>query len=146
VADRGGLLSFNGRIPRSTLWAVHGCVGIVAGLTGLLVRLIFGDLLATGSPTPSVALGGFLYILTLVGCGWITAAAQAKRWHDRSRSGWMVLIGLIPVVGLVWSAVELFFLPGTKWANSYGPDPEADVRVGLPETGTASIEATSAGE
>jgi uncharacterized membrane protein YhaH (DUF805 family) len=49
---------------------------------------------------------------------------NVRRWHDRNKSGWMVLINLIPIVGGLWSFLELGFLPGTKWVNEYGPDPK----------------------
>ena len=46
-----------------------------------------------------------------------------KRWHDRDKSGWWMLIVLIPLVGLIWFLVELGFLPGTPGPNRFGPPP-----------------------
>jgi hypothetical protein len=54
---------------------------------------------------------------------WLALAMQVKRWHDRGKSGWMILIHLIPIVGTVWSMAELGFFPGTIGANRYGEDP-----------------------
>jgi Protein of unknown function (DUF805) len=48
---------------------------------------------------------------------------QVKRWHDRGKSGWMVLINLIPLIGWVWTLVELGLLEGTLGPNQYGEDP-----------------------
>ena len=50
-------------------------------------------------------------------------ALYAKRWHDRNKSGWWSLIGLIPIIGGIWMLIELGFLKGTAGPNSYGPDP-----------------------
>ncbi len=50
-------------------------------------------------------------------------ALYAKRWHDRGKSGWWSLIGLIPVIGGLWMLIELGFLKGTGGANQYGADP-----------------------
>ena len=50
---------------------------------------------------------------------------QVKRWHDRGKSGWWVLIALIPLVGPIWAIIETGFLPGTSGPNEYGPDPLA---------------------
>jgi uncharacterized membrane protein YhaH (DUF805 family) len=36
-----------------------------------------------------------------------------------------VLIGLIPVIGWIWTLVECGLLPGTAGSNDYGPDPLA---------------------
>jgi uncharacterized membrane protein YhaH (DUF805 family) len=48
---------------------------------------------------------------------------RIKRFHDRNKSGWWVLISLIPVVGVVWIFVECGCLRGTGGENRYGPDP-----------------------
>jgi uncharacterized membrane protein YhaH (DUF805 family) len=45
-----------------------------------------------------------------------------KRFHDRDKSGWWVLITFVPLIGGVWYIVETFFLPGTVGPNKYGPD------------------------
>ena len=45
-----------------------------------------------------------------------------RRWHDLNQSGFLVLLGLIPFVGLITLIIQLFF-PGTKGPNKYGgPD------------------------
>ena len=64
---------------------------------------------------------GFIWLLTLVP----HLAINTKRCHDRDRSGWFILLSLIPLVNL-WYIVEVGFLPGTKGNNRFGPDPLAD--------------------
>jgi uncharacterized membrane protein YhaH (DUF805 family) len=44
-----------------------------------------------------------------------------KRFHDRDKSGWWLLIVLIPLIGPIWLLIELGFLKGTPGANQYGP-------------------------
>lgn len=44
-----------------------------------------------------------------------------KRFHDRDKTGWWVLIGLIPIIGAPWLLIELGFLKGTDGPNRYGP-------------------------
>ncbi|WP_280136658.1 DUF805 domain-containing protein [Methyloceanibacter superfactus] len=44
-----------------------------------------------------------------------------KRFHDRDKSGWWVLIGLIPIIGALWLIIELGFLKGTPGPNRFGP-------------------------
>ena len=34
---------------------------------------------------------------------WPMIAVQVKRWHHRDKTGWWVLISLVPVIGLIWS-------------------------------------------
>ncbi len=53
-------------------------------------------------------------------------AIQAKRWHDRDKSGWWSLIVLIPIIGWIWLFVECGLLRGTSGPNRYGSDPLVD--------------------
>ena len=56
---------------------------------------------------------------------YLALALYAKRWHDRDKSGWWSLIGLVPFIGAIWILVELGILEGTRGPNQYGPDPLA---------------------
>ena len=50
-------------------------------------------------------------------------AVQVRRFHDQDKSGWFVLLALIPFVGSI--AVLVFMcLEGTKGPNRFGPDPK----------------------
>lgn len=99
--------SFDGRISRQPFW--------IGGLVLLGVNLVAAAALGRG------VLG------TLVGLALIypSLCVSIKRWHDRGKSGWWVLIGFVPVIGWIWTLVECGFLPGTPAANDYGPDPLA---------------------
>jgi uncharacterized membrane protein YhaH (DUF805 family) len=44
-----------------------------------------------------------------------------KRFHDRDKSGWWVLIALVPIVGPIWLLIECGFLAGTPGPNRFGP-------------------------
>ncbi|MCD5389922.1 MAG: DUF805 domain-containing protein [Candidatus Pacebacteria bacterium] len=44
----------------------------------------------------------------------------ARRLHDIGKSGWMQLVGLIPLVGWIWLIV-LFVRKGDSEKNDYGP-------------------------
>ncbi len=54
---------------------------------------------------------------------WLIIAAYVKRFHDRDKSAWWLLVGFVPVLGPIWLLIELGFLRGTIGANRYGPDP-----------------------
>lgn len=51
-------------------------------------------------------------------------AVGVRRLHDTSRSGWWMLISLVPFVGGIWLLV-LMALEGTAGANRFGEDPKA---------------------
>jgi uncharacterized membrane protein YhaH (DUF805 family) len=47
-----------------------------------------------------------------------------RRLHDTDRSGWWILIGLVPIVGIILLIVW-YCTAGTAGPNTYGPDPKA---------------------
>jgi uncharacterized membrane protein YhaH (DUF805 family) len=50
-------------------------------------------------------------------------AVQIRRFHDQDRSGWMMLLALIPYVGGLVVLVFMCF-DGTPGDNRFGPDPK----------------------
>lgn len=50
-------------------------------------------------------------------------AVSVRRLHDQDKSGWMILVGLIPLIGGIWLLI-LYFTEGTRGPNQYGPDPK----------------------
>jgi uncharacterized membrane protein YhaH (DUF805 family) len=126
VSSREGfgqlLFSFEGRIPRRTYWAVSLGVMAIFYVVVLIAASLLSASKAEGSEGASpivlvVVLG--LYIPLL----WITFALQGKRWHDRGKSALWVLINFVPIIGGIWSFVEVGCLRGTVGDNAYGPDP-----------------------
>lgn len=45
-----------------------------------------------------------------------------RRLHDVNKSGWMLLVSLIPLVGFIWLIV-LMATKGDESENQYGPAP-----------------------
>ena len=68
---------------------------------------------------------GFLSTLYYLGIAIPYLAVIVRRLHDTDRSGWWILISLIPLIGgiilLVFTIIE-----GTKGDNRFGPDPKAE--------------------
>jgi uncharacterized membrane protein YhaH (DUF805 family) len=120
------LFSFQGRINRAKFWLVHVVMWVVVAVAS---GLVMGS--AAVSTDPEAALrsigtgAGIILAVLYVLFVWIGLAAGVKRWHDRNKSGWWILIGLVPVIGGLWYLIECGFLPGTAGPNTYGPDPLA---------------------
>lgn len=102
--------SFRGRIPRR-IWWTYG----VAGLLGL--GLLGTTLLRVAGLSEQKAEDVVNLLLA-----WPALAVSVKRWHDRDKSGWWVLINMVPLIGMVWTLVENGLLPGTRGRNRYGED------------------------
>ncbi len=103
------LFAFDGRIGRRTwwLWGVAAMLGLAMYAT---VLLRVAGVAATTTDT-------VVNLLLL----WPALALSVKRWHDRGKSGWWVLVALVPFVGWLWMLVENGFLRGTHGANRFGP-------------------------
>jgi uncharacterized membrane protein YhaH (DUF805 family) len=118
--------SFEGRITRAKFWAGIIVLWILAIILNLLVAAAFGINYDPMQPFPRMApLAWIVWLLAALALVYASLAVAAKRWHDRDKSGWWSLIGLVPIIGGVWIIVECGCLPGTEGPNRYGPDPLA---------------------
>jgi uncharacterized membrane protein YhaH (DUF805 family) len=104
------LFSFEGRIPRKTWW--------LWGVLALLLATVLASLLL-GIAGFSEEVAAIIANAVII---WPGLAISVKRWHDRDKSGWWVLINLIPVIGFIWSLVENGGLRGTVGPNRFGED------------------------
>ena len=105
-------VDFNGRASRSEFWYFF----LFAAIVGL-VALVLDE--ASGSD-------GLWYALAVLGLLLPNLAVQVRRLHDTDRSGWWVLIGLIPIVGpillIIWDCQM-----GDLEANRFGAAPAFEV-------------------
>ena len=58
-------------------------------------------------------------------------AVSVRRLHDTSRSGWWLLIGLVPLIGLI-VLIVFFATDGEPGDNEYGPNPKSSVIEAAP--------------
>ena len=120
------LFGFQGRANRAKFWLVALAILIVELI---LFAAVFGGAAMSGDPERMAAaagpLAGIVLIVFIVAATWISIAVAVKRYHDRNKSGWWVLIVLVPVIGGLWYLIECGFLRGTPGPNTYGPDPLA---------------------
>ena len=129
----GALFGFGGRLSRPGYWEVLMSV-VLIDVALVIGRMFVADSGLPGGFGPSSPLAQALLqaapwvlgIFTL----WSLLAAAIKRCHDRGRSGALILVGLIPVIGWLWLLVDLFFLEGTEGRNRYGRQPHAPVGEG----------------
>ena len=117
------LFSFTGRISRARWWIGVVVVSVVGGVNAWINSTVAPDdgVLTIGPGLIQIAT--FVIGIALL---WPALAVSVKRWHDRDKSGWWMLIGLIPLIGQIWAIVELGFLAGTDGPNAYGPSPRGD--------------------
>jgi uncharacterized membrane protein YhaH (DUF805 family) len=109
--------TFSGRARRSEYWWWYLFVTLVYVIGGILDRAIgltYSDLTIGGGWIATIALIVF-FIPNL--------AVSVRRLHDTGRSGWWLLIGLVPVIGFF--VLLYFFVLDSENDNQYGPYPKA---------------------
>ena len=101
----GAYAQFTGRASRSEYWwfvLAATLAGVAAGFVdGMAGTYFFTGLALLGAIVPSLAI-------------------QVRRLHDTNKSGWMLLLSLVPFVGAILIFVWCI-TPGDKAPNKYGP-------------------------
>lgn len=106
---------FSGRARRKEYWMFT-----LFHLLFAIVAIILDNLLGLAMEGIGYGAVYILYILAMVIPG---LAVSVRRLHDIDKSGWMILVSLIPIIGAIW----LFVLMVTEsnWGvNQYGPNPK----------------------
>ena len=117
---RNKYATFSGRASRSEYWWSYLGIAVIS-MTLQIIGIVGG--LALGSANE--ALGALFGLAALAGILALlipTLSVNVRRLHDTGKSGWMLLILLIPcirfILWLVWMIED-----GQAHANAYGPVP-----------------------
>ena len=126
VAIRDLLFNFQGRVNRAKFWMA--ALGLLV-VDLILIALLGSDVAMAHNQqeafTVTGALASTALVVFLAVVTWISLAVTVKRFHDRDKTGWWVLIVFVPVIGGLWYLIECGFLRGTEGPNPFGPDPLA---------------------
>jgi uncharacterized membrane protein YhaH (DUF805 family) len=109
---------FTGRARRTEYWMFTLFSTMIA-----IVLAVLDNSLGLSFMPGGTGLLGLLYSLAVL---LPSIGVSIRRLHDTGRSGWWLLIALIPLVGVI---VLIVFLAtaGNAGPNSYGQDPKATV-------------------
>lgn len=101
--------TFSGRSTRSQFWFYH------LTLLGLTIVAYILDIVLNGGNEPQPLISA----LVVIGHYIPTLALIVRRLHDAEMSGWLVLVCLIPLVGLI-AFVVFGCMGSTRGANRFG--------------------------
>ncbi len=100
---------FSGRARRTEYWMFF----LISAIVSIVLGAVEGVL---GSP----GVLSTLYSLAVLVPG---LAVAVRRLHDTNRSGWWLLIGLIPIIGVI--VLLVFTVQDSLMSeNQYGPNPK----------------------
>lgn len=121
-------VDFSGRARRTEYWMYALVTTVIVIVLGVIDGLVFGTgsyaaLSGAGSVGFSFSLGTLSTIYTLA-VFLPSLGVAVRRLHDTDRSGWWLLIGLLPFVGAIVLLV-FFATAGNQGPNRHGADPKA---------------------
>jgi uncharacterized membrane protein YhaH (DUF805 family) len=99
---------FNGRARRKEYW-MFWLFHILFSVAIVMIDSLMGISLLTG-------IYGIVVIIP-------SLAVTIRRLHDVGKSGWMILIALIPIIGAIWQLV-LLITDSDIGDNPYGANPK----------------------
>lgn len=112
---------FSGRASRREYWMFT----LINTIILVVLQILMG---ATMTPPDEFGQGGslgfgyYLYMLYALATLIPSLAVAVRRLHDTDRSGWWILIGLVPLIGAIVLLV-FFCQQGTQGDNRFGSDP-----------------------
>ena len=104
------LFTIDGRLNRQPFWLCN-------------LAFIVIDLILLGVSQGGGFIGSALQFAGSIVVLWASICIAGKRWHDRDKSAWWILIGLVPIIGWIWTFVEAGCLKGAPGPNRFGPNP-----------------------
>jgi len=113
---------FDGRARRKEYW-MFVLFNVIASIILSILDKILGLDFGSGSTSSSGWLSTIYSLAVLLP----TIGVAIRRMHDTNRSGWWILINLVPCIGWIWFIV-LAAEEGVAGDNQYGPDPKAAER------------------
>jgi uncharacterized membrane protein YhaH (DUF805 family) len=108
--------TFAGRARRSEYWWF-----VLFNVIVSIVAAIIDGAAGTDLENSSTGVVGGIVALALI---LPSLAVTARRLHDTGRSGWWILIGIIPLIGAI--ILIVFACQDSDGVNQYGPNPKFD--------------------
>ena len=135
---------FSGRARRKEYWMFvlfNTIFTFVWAFLGILVLLL--TLRHSNNILPGMYIVYLSYYIVMM---LPSLAVVVRRLHDTGKSGWMLLVGFIPIVGGIWLFI-LMLTAGEERGNKYGPNPKTtantfDEKVKLRSAGITLIVAS----
>lgn len=121
AAFRNGLsnyTNFSGRASRPEFWWWILSIFLLAIIIGLIDSLIIAPLLGLDAGDESRPLSFLLGLALIIP----NIAMGVRRLHDTGRSGWWILIGLIPLIGAL-ILIYFYVQPSEEGENDHGVTP-----------------------
>ena len=112
---------FDGRATRSEYWYFILFYFIVSFIVILLDIFVVNPML--GATPEQAQQGGLLQIILALALLIPSIAVGVRRLHDIGKSGWWILVGLVPIIGAL-ILIYFYVLDSQAGENQYGSNPK----------------------
>ena len=119
---------FSGRARRKEYWMFTLIYILIMCMAMVLDNILGLQLSVDGGMGYDIDMPyGYIYILTALAHFIPGLAVSVRRLHDCDKSGWLLLLAIVPFVNLIGAFVILYFYckNGTSGENQFGLDPKA---------------------
>jgi uncharacterized membrane protein YhaH (DUF805 family) len=111
--------NFNGRARRKEFWMFF-LFYVIFMFAAIIVDNILGTDFKVGNGYYEVSTGyGWIFTFYYLAMFCPYLAVGIRRLHDINKSGWFILVSLIPLIGSIWLII-LLFTDGNTESNQYG--------------------------
>jgi uncharacterized membrane protein YhaH (DUF805 family) len=112
-------VDLSGRARRKEYWMFH-LFNVIFAIAVVILASIFGT--ASEEDLVFRVIYGLFALVTILP----TLTATVRRLHDVGKSGWWILISIIPLIGDIWLFV-LMVTDSQPGDNQYGPNPKMNM-------------------
>lgn len=119
-------VNFSGRARRKEFWMFTLFNYLVTIALASIMGSAVSDALISGnmeSLSATGLIGYYLYLIYSLAVFLPSLAVAVRRLHDVNKSGWFILINLLPVIGFFWYLIVMC-KAGDEGSNQYGTDPK----------------------
>lgn len=105
---------FSGRSRRKEYW-MFCLFSFIFAIAAMILDGVLGTAAGLGY--------GLIYLVYALAVLIPSIAVSVRRLHDVGKSGWFILIGLIPIIGAIWLII-LVCTDSDAGVTKYGPNPK----------------------
>ena len=106
---------FKGRARRMEFWMFTLINAIIAFIIAVIERMMGWNF----EESDTGFISSIYSLVVLIP----SIAVSVRRLHDVGKSGWMLLLNFIPLIGQIWLLI-LFITDSLPGSNQYGPNPK----------------------
>ncbi len=118
---------FKGRAQKKEFWA-YFFINLFFLVAAMIIDLVLKTNFNLETNQGNIKLPfGYIFLTYTLAMAIPWTAVSVRRLHDTGRSGWMLLVLFIPILGIIW-LIDIFLSDGTPGKNRFGLN-EMEIKI-----------------